>query len=188
MKDRRILGMGLVLALLFVGAATWVSAQGGPVVYHACVNNSSGTIHMIAPDDSCNNNEQRVEWNSEGPPGPQGPPGADGADGAPGPQGPPGPVGPEGLKEFLVSAPAMLREPSLTISWPEYRLWKAADAHHQSQRSATTWTTTATARSTRASQAWATCAPRAGARVWTKAMLCAPWMAWGPSATPFRCR
>jgi formylglycine-generating enzyme required for sulfatase activity len=38
-------------------------------MYYACVNNSSGTIHMIAPDEACSANEQLVTWNSEGPQG-----------------------------------------------------------------------------------------------------------------------
>jgi hypothetical protein len=114
MKDRGVLGIGLALVLVLVGVATWASAQGDPVVYYACVNNSSGTIHMISAGDSCNGNEQLVMWNSEGPPGPEGsqgpagPPGPqgdpglpgadglDGVDGAPGLQGPQGPAGPQG--------------------------------------------------------------------------------------------
>jgi hypothetical protein len=79
MKGKSLLGIGIVLALVLAGAATWAWAQGGDVQYYACVNNSSGTIHMVAPGDTCNNNEERVVWNSRGPTGPQGE------------QGPPGP-------------------------------------------------------------------------------------------------
>jgi hypothetical protein len=96
MKGKSLLGIGIVLALVLAGAATWVGAEGDDVLYYACVNNSSGTIHMVAPGDTCNNNEQLVVWNQTGP---AGPPGADGADGAPGPQGPAGPpgeIGPQG--------------------------------------------------------------------------------------------
>jgi len=108
MKGKSLVGIGLVLALVLAGVATWTWAQGDDVLYYACVNNSSGTIHMVAPEDSCNNNEQVVVWNSRGPVGPEGPqgpqgevgpagpPGADGADGAPGPQGPQGETGPLG--------------------------------------------------------------------------------------------
>jgi hypothetical protein len=81
---KRTFGMvGLVLVLL-ASSAILAGAQGVPVVYHACVNNSSGTIHMIPADGKCNNNEQLVTWNSQGPPGQQGLPGA---------QGDPGPAG-----------------------------------------------------------------------------------------------
>lgn len=60
--------VGVVMAVLVV-AATWAWAQGGGVMYYACVNNSSGTIHMVSADDTCSANEQLVTWNSEGPQG-----------------------------------------------------------------------------------------------------------------------
>jgi hypothetical protein len=105
MKGKSLVGIGIVLVLVLAGAATWAWAEGDEVRYYACVNNASGTIHMIGPEDSCSTNEERVEWNQTGPPGlqgpqgeigPQGPAGAEGADGAPGPAGPPGPPGVDG--------------------------------------------------------------------------------------------
>ncbi len=70
-RKRGFIVVGLVVALL-ASAATWAGAQEGTVTYYACVNNASGTIHMVAPDQMCGNNEQRVAWNSEGPQGPAG--------------------------------------------------------------------------------------------------------------------
>jgi formylglycine-generating enzyme required for sulfatase activity len=122
-RTRLLVVVGVVLAMLVAGA-TWTLAQGGGLMYYACVNNSSGTIHMIGEQDPCGNNELRITWNSEGP---QGIPGLacwdlngdgiqdaaedinldglwDSADcqgtageqGDVGPQGEPGPAGPQG--------------------------------------------------------------------------------------------
>lgn len=99
MKGRSLFGIGLVLALVLAGAATWAGAQSDDIVYYACVDNSSGKIKMIGPEDACAKNEQHAVWNSRGPAGPAGPAGADGEDGASGPrgeQGPTGPIGPVG--------------------------------------------------------------------------------------------
>ena len=48
---------------------------------YACVNNSSGTIHIVGASASCANNEIRLVWSTAGPQGPQGQAGKDGADG-----------------------------------------------------------------------------------------------------------
>jgi Collagen triple helix repeat (20 copies) len=60
---------------------------------YACVNNGSGTIHIVAPGAPCPNNEISVVWNAVGPQGPAGPAGPQGAQG---PQGTPGPAGAQG--------------------------------------------------------------------------------------------
>jgi hypothetical protein len=80
----------LALGLLLTSAARADSAS---VTYYACVNNSSGTIHMTSPTGKCSTNEQEIVWNQAGP---QGPAGTDGQPGAQGPQGPAGPQGPQG--------------------------------------------------------------------------------------------
>jgi hypothetical protein len=101
-------------AALFIGNQAEAQA---PQQIFACVNNSSGTIHVISSTASCATNETRLVWNNigpQGPPGPQGPigpmgpqglqgvagpagpagaNGTNGINGAPGPQGPPGPAG-----------------------------------------------------------------------------------------------
>lgn len=96
---------------LAVGAGSIAVADGDDVIYHACVNNSSGTIKIVTATGACAGNEQRIVWNQTGPTGPAGPQGlpgpagADGVDGATGPVGPtgengtngaPGPAGPAG--------------------------------------------------------------------------------------------
>jgi hypothetical protein len=64
------------------GGVAGVEAAGG--VINACVNNSSGTIHIVAAGTSCGSNEMPLAWNTQGPPGPPGTPGNTG------PQGPAG--------------------------------------------------------------------------------------------------
>ena len=76
--------VGAVLVLLLAIGVTWTLAQIDGEIYSACVNNASGTIHMIQSGETCNNNEILYTWNNEGP---EGPPGADDADGAPGTDG-----------------------------------------------------------------------------------------------------
>jgi len=83
----------IVLALV-IGGVTLASAQG--TVYHACVNNSSGTIFMRSGPDECKSNETYVYWGQIGPQGPTGPEGPQGDVGPAGPQGDVGPAGPQG--------------------------------------------------------------------------------------------
>jgi len=111
-----------ISAIVVVAAAllaTLVMAQEPPAVYYACVNNTSGTIHMIHEGETCSGNEQLVVWNATGPQGPQGPEGPAGPAGSAagsgftsamtltvdflddvigpaGPTGPQGSAGPEG--------------------------------------------------------------------------------------------
>jgi len=84
-----------ILLLTLLGA-TIVQADTPPTTYYACVNSSSGTIHMTNADGTCGNNEQKISWNNEGPAGPAGPQGPQGDTGPAGPQGPQGPAGPQG--------------------------------------------------------------------------------------------
>ncbi len=84
------------IVLMLLVAASLVRAHGGETTrIHSCINNSSGTIHIVGADGACNSNEMAVDWNIEGLPGPAGP---DGPQGEPGSQGPIGPVGPQGLQ------------------------------------------------------------------------------------------
>jgi hypothetical protein len=61
-----------VLAVFTVGAglpglSSIVSAQIPPQTIYARVNNSSGTIHVIGPNDTCNGNKHHLAWNNVGP-------------------------------------------------------------------------------------------------------------------------
>jgi hypothetical protein len=85
-----------VAGVLFIGSQA--SAQ-APAQIFACVNNNSGTIHVVAPNASCQNGEVLLVWNTvgpRGPAGPGGPPGPAGPAGATGAAGPQGPAGPAG--------------------------------------------------------------------------------------------
>jgi hypothetical protein len=83
--------------ILCAAAALFIASQAEaqtPTVIAACVNNSSGTIHVIVQaGETCAGNEIALTWNNVGP---QGPPGATGPIGLQGPTGPPGPQGPAG--------------------------------------------------------------------------------------------
>jgi hypothetical protein len=96
-----VTALALVVAFLS-GSAVVAYATAPQSEIYACVNNSSGTIKVIAATGSCGNNEIKLIWNTQGPqgvPGPQGvtgPTGSTGAIGPTGPQGPQGEVGPQG--------------------------------------------------------------------------------------------
>ena len=96
----------------FVVALALAPISADAQVISACVNNSDGTLRIVAPNTTCRNNETLLPWNAVGPqglpglPGPQGVPGPAGTvgpAGAPGPAGTPGapgaqgPAGPTGL-------------------------------------------------------------------------------------------
>jgi len=61
-----------MLAAMLVMVPVVVQAQPAPAVIYACVNNSSGTIHIVSATAACNANEMKLQWNIVGPPGPQG--------------------------------------------------------------------------------------------------------------------
>ena len=86
---RPALVIGLALALIGGGAITFAAAASTGVIY-ACVNNSSGTIHVVSSADTCSTNEVALAWNQQGPKGDTGP---QGPKGDTGPQGPSGPAG-----------------------------------------------------------------------------------------------
>jgi len=86
---RPALVIGLSLALVGGSAITFAAAASTGVIY-ACVNNSSGTIHLVGSADTCSTNEVALAWNQQGPKGDTGP---QGPKGDTGPQGPAGPAG-----------------------------------------------------------------------------------------------
>ncbi len=103
------IAIALVAMLIgtLIGAGSFALADGNDTVYYACVNNSSGTIHMADAGESCKNNETLISWNQQGPQGatgaqgeigPQGPAGTSGEQGAQGPQGPEGATGAQGAQ------------------------------------------------------------------------------------------
>lgn len=71
--------------VFFIGSHAIAQA---PSQIFACVNNSSGTIKIVAAGTICDNGGTLFSWNTQGPIGPQGPQGPAGAAGATGAQGP----------------------------------------------------------------------------------------------------
>src|SRR5918999_6477606 len=60
-----------------------VAHRGDRTRVHACVNQSNGTIRIVAANGSCRAHENALDWNITGPQGPAGPRG---------PAGPQGPI------------------------------------------------------------------------------------------------
>jgi hypothetical protein len=91
-----ILGVAIVMV---AGGASIVGAHGGDVaLIHACVNNNSGTVKIVAGDQECSRGETPLDWNQQGVKGEQGVQGEQGEPGAPGEQGEQGPQGETGLQ------------------------------------------------------------------------------------------
>jgi hypothetical protein len=63
------------------------SALSAPVVYYACITNTTGAIKIVSASATCSTGQHKISWNNRGPAGPPGPPGPPGS---PGPPGPPG--------------------------------------------------------------------------------------------------
>jgi hypothetical protein len=89
--------MVIVLVAALIGATMvgFAAATTAGVIY-ACVNNSSGTIHIVSATTTCTSNEVALSWNTEGPPGATGaagPVGLTGATGSSGAAGAPGILG-----------------------------------------------------------------------------------------------
>lgn len=96
---KRIIVCTVAILFVFVAGAT---AQSSPT-YYACVNNNSGTIHVVWGPTQCASNEILISWNQVGPKGdtgqvgPAGPAGLTGPTGPTGPTGSTGPQGPSGV-------------------------------------------------------------------------------------------
>jgi len=94
---KSVTAIAVVAALAFtMGAALTAFAVTPSTVIYACVNQSSGAIHIVDGATPCSSNETKLVWNTEGPPGPQGNTGAQGATGPKGDTGDQGPIGPQG--------------------------------------------------------------------------------------------
>lgn len=96
---------------ILVGSLTGMLLAGGAVFAHqklrifnetgvirACVDNTTGVIRIVRPNDDCSKRESMIEWNQIGPQGLMGPMGPAGAAGAAGPQGPQGSQGAPGAQ------------------------------------------------------------------------------------------
>lgn len=71
-----------------IGAGAMAVAHGGDTTQiHACVDNVSGLVRVVGPDDECQTGETPLDWNIQSPAGPQGEPGPVGLQGVPGANG-----------------------------------------------------------------------------------------------------
>jgi hypothetical protein len=77
-------------------------------VIYACVNNSSGTVKIVAADTVCHQNSTLVHWNQEGIPGQDGTDGVDGQDGTDGQDGADGQDGVAGISGYEQVARAQI--------------------------------------------------------------------------------
>jgi hypothetical protein len=122
MNMKRILagfGAATLLVLLTFVLASAVRADAPSTTFYACVNNNSGTIHLVGAGAPCANGEQFISWNQTGPQGPIGPAGPVGPVG---PQGPQGPAGTNGVSGYTIvsqtyplpAGPAALAPPFTT--------------------------------------------------------------------------
>ena len=126
-----LLGIAAIVIVALAGAlvTTQIGAHGGdPDLLHSCINNASGEVKIIGPNDACQKNWTAVDWSTSGAPGEPGPAGPagrrdlqgplssrvrrdpraplaqqgvagpPGAEGPQGAQGPKGDQGPQGLK------------------------------------------------------------------------------------------
>lgn len=99
---------GMLLLTLGFASGVLAAPHDNPTIYYACVNNSSGTIHMTDVNGTCGNNETKISWNQVGPAGPAGPTGPTGSQGPAGPTGPQGPAGPSNGFSANLSADALI--------------------------------------------------------------------------------
>ncbi len=68
--------VGLLLIVVLTVGVTWVFAHGGdPDLIHACVNQDSGGIRIVGPNDACKSKESALDWPAYDPEVPPAPPG-----------------------------------------------------------------------------------------------------------------
>jgi hypothetical protein len=60
--NRRRIVVAVLLVIVLSASAALALAQVDSETYYACVNNASGTIHMVEAGDTCTNNEELYSW------------------------------------------------------------------------------------------------------------------------------
>lgn len=80
-------------SMLLAGASFALPAD---TTYTGCYARGSGALRVVTADESCRGNEERIQWNAQGPRGERGPAGPQGEQGPAGPAGPAGPQGEQG--------------------------------------------------------------------------------------------
>ena len=95
----RLLVSGVIVA--FASGTVLIWAHGGNAdLVHACINNLTGLVRVVGPNQSCQVLETPRHWSVQGPQGPAGLQGAQGPPGPVGAQGPAGPQGPQGVTAY----------------------------------------------------------------------------------------
>ena len=82
-----VVAMGAVLASLAMAPAA------GAATYHGCVSKKSDVLRLVSISKKCKKGEERISFNSQGPPGRNGSNGQNGANGANGTNGTDGTTG-----------------------------------------------------------------------------------------------
>jgi hypothetical protein len=95
-RSLALAGVGVLVGgtLMAGGAAVANSAEGDTI--HACVLKATGAVRIVEETAACQEAENKIAWNRQGPVGAQGLPGQDGAQGLRGEQGPKGEQGETG--------------------------------------------------------------------------------------------
>ena len=84
MGTGRILGLSLAAVVASALPAAPAAAQ----TIHACVQQNTGDLKIVAAGSACPRNSSPLQWNQAGPQGPAGPAGPTGATGPAGPAAP----------------------------------------------------------------------------------------------------
>lgn len=84
-------GASALLGVALIGSGALAADDTNTI--HACTNDRSGDLRLVADADGCRPQETAIEWNVVGPAGPPGPEGPRGPEGPAGPEGPEGPEG-----------------------------------------------------------------------------------------------
>jgi len=94
-RRRRLVGLGVALAVLLAGSGTALATIPGGGVISGCYANAAGLLRVIdASAAQCKDNETALTWDrTPARPGTKGPSGDQGRQGDQGPQGAPGPMG-----------------------------------------------------------------------------------------------
>jgi hypothetical protein len=94
--------IALTAVAVAIGTLLVIGHGGDSSLIHACVNNSTGLVRIVGPQQRCHITETSRHWGIQGPVGPPGPPGSVGQPGTPGAPGAPGSEGPPGPGNFVV--------------------------------------------------------------------------------------
>ncbi len=108
-----IAAIGCVLVLAGLTAGPAAAATGSAIT--ACVNRKSGVTRIVKPQAKCRKSEQKLSWNTVGPPGTPGARGKNGPAGANGKNGTNGTNGTNGVNGAVAGYSAIGSESELLV-------------------------------------------------------------------------